>query len=172
MRAEAACAAARRSARRSLTRPRSSGRATCSSATSASVPNEMMWDADVTYVRTWHGFVCLAFILDCFSRMIVGWQLATHLRNSSLTSSRSQLGRLPRRRARQRDGAETWVATFKSELVDGRRFPSFEHAEHETLACISFYDSERLHEELGDLPPAEYEQLNYKRDNAPTLSAT
>jgi hypothetical protein len=28
--------------------------------------------------------------------------------------------------------AEAWVATFKSELVDGRRFPSSEHAEHET----------------------------------------
>ena len=35
--------------------------------------------------------------------------------------------------------AEAWVATFKAELVDGRRFPSFEHAEHETLAWISFY---------------------------------
>src|SRR5205823_3346762 len=38
------------------------------------------WVADITYVRTWQGFVYLAFILDCFSRMIVGWQLATHLR--------------------------------------------------------------------------------------------
>ncbi len=33
-----------------------------------------------TYVRTWSGFVYLAFILDVYSRMIVGWQLATHLR--------------------------------------------------------------------------------------------
>jgi hypothetical protein len=29
--------------------------------------------------------------------------------------------------------AEAWLASFKSELVDGRRFPSFEHAEHEVL---------------------------------------
>ncbi len=36
--------------------------------------------ADLTYVRTWQGFVYLAFILDVFSRMIVGWQLATHMR--------------------------------------------------------------------------------------------
>lgn len=34
--------------------------------------------------------------------------------------------------------AEAWVATYKSELVDGRRFGSFEHAEHETLAWIGF----------------------------------
>jgi len=45
----------------------------------ASRPNEK-WVADITYVRTWNGFVYLAFILDCSSRMIVGWQLATHLR--------------------------------------------------------------------------------------------
>jgi putative transposase len=68
--------------------------------------------------------------------------------------------------------AEAWVATFKSELVDGRRFPSFEHAEHEVLHWIGFYNAERLHEALGDLPPAEYEEINYKRDNTAILSAT
>ena len=35
---------------------------------------------DLTYVRTWQGFCYLAFVLDVFSRMIVGWQLQTHLR--------------------------------------------------------------------------------------------
>jgi putative transposase len=45
----------------------------------ATRPNEK-WVADITYVRTWQGFVYLAFILDCYSRMIVGWQLATHMR--------------------------------------------------------------------------------------------
>ncbi len=45
----------------------------------ATRPNEK-WVADITYLRTWNGFVYLAFILDCYSRMIVGWQLATHLR--------------------------------------------------------------------------------------------
>jgi len=47
---------------------------------SASRANEE-WVADITYLRTWNGFVYLAFILDCYSRMIVGWQLATHLRS-------------------------------------------------------------------------------------------
>jgi putative transposase len=54
--------------------------------------------------------------------------------------------------------AEAWVATFKSELVDGRCFRSFEQAEHETLGWIAFYNGERLHEELGDVPPLEYER--------------
>jgi putative transposase len=39
-----------------------------------------LWVADLTYVRTWSGFVYAAFVLDAFSRMIVGWQLASHLR--------------------------------------------------------------------------------------------
>ncbi len=45
----------------------------------ATRPNEK-WVADITYIRTWNGFLYLAFILDCYSRMIVGWQLATHMR--------------------------------------------------------------------------------------------
>jgi transposase InsO family protein len=45
----------------------------------ATRPNEK-WVADITYLRTWNGFIYLAFILDCYSRLIVGWQLATHLR--------------------------------------------------------------------------------------------
>ena len=58
--------------------------------------------------------------------------------------------------------AEAWVATFKSELVAGCRFPSFEHAEYETLAWIGFYNTERLHEELGDIPPAEHERNHHE----------
>ena len=45
----------------------------------APAPNRL-WVADLTYVRTWSGFVYAAFVVDAFSRMIVGWQLATHLR--------------------------------------------------------------------------------------------
>ena len=67
--------------------------------------------------------------------------------------------------------AEAWIATFKSELVDGRRFSSFDHAEHDVLRWIGFYNEDRLHEELGDLPPVEYEELNIREDNSPILSA-
>ena len=68
--------------------------------------------------------------------------------------------------------AEAWVATFKSELVDRRRFPSYEHAEHEVLHWIGFYNEERLHEALDDLPPAEYEELNIKKDTRSIVATT
>jgi putative transposase len=42
-------------------------------------PNRL-WVADLTYVRTWAGFIYVAFIIDAFSRRIVGWQIANHLR--------------------------------------------------------------------------------------------
>jgi putative transposase len=48
---------------------------------SASRPNEL-WVADITYVPTWSGMCYAAFVIDVFSRMIVGWSLATHLRAS------------------------------------------------------------------------------------------
>jgi len=174
---------------------------------SATRPDEK-WVADLTYLRTWQGFVYLAFILDCYSRMIVGWQLATHMRaelvldalemanglrrpdagliahsdrGSQYTSLRytdrlDELGAAPsvgsRGDAYDNAMAEAWVATFKSELIDGRRFPSFEQAEHETLHWIGFYNEERLHEALGDLPPAEYEMINCRTDNTPMVAAT
>jgi putative transposase len=40
---------------------------------SAPAPNRL-WLADITYVRTWTGFVYVSFVIDCFARMIVGWQ--------------------------------------------------------------------------------------------------
>jgi putative transposase len=45
----------------------------------ASAPDRL-WVADLTYVRTWSGFVYAAFVIDAYSRLLVGWQLATHLR--------------------------------------------------------------------------------------------
>ena len=41
---------------------------------------DRLWVADITYVRSREGFVYLAFILDAYSRRVVGWSMATHLR--------------------------------------------------------------------------------------------
>jgi transposase InsO family protein len=45
----------------------------------ASRPNQL-WVADLTYVATWLGFVYVAFVIDAFSRMIVGWRVSSSLR--------------------------------------------------------------------------------------------
>ena len=42
-------------------------------------PNRL-WVADFTYLRTWQGVVYFSFVIDVFSRMVVGWQFATHMR--------------------------------------------------------------------------------------------
>jgi len=42
-------------------------------------PNQL-WVADITYIPTWSGFLYLAVVLDAWSRRIVGWAMATHLR--------------------------------------------------------------------------------------------
>lgn len=41
---------------------------------------DQLWLADITYVRTREGWVYVAFVLDAFSRRVVGWQVADHLR--------------------------------------------------------------------------------------------
>ncbi len=128
-----------------------------------------------------------------FSRRIVGWQIASHMRTQfvmdalemavatrmpgrgliahtdrgsqytglAYTDRLDELGIAPsvgsRGDAYDNAMAESFVATFKSELVAGRRFPGLEHAEHEALAWIGFYNHARLHEKLGDVPPAEFE---------------
>jgi putative transposase len=45
----------------------------------APAPNRL-WLADLTYVATWAGFCDAAFIIDAYSRAIVGWRVASHLR--------------------------------------------------------------------------------------------
>ena len=41
---------------------------------------DQLWVCDLTYIRTWVGFAYLALVIDVFSRRIVGWALATHMR--------------------------------------------------------------------------------------------
>lgn len=52
----------------------------------APAPNRL-WVADITYVPTWSGFVYLAVVLDAFSRRVVGWSMADHLRTELVLSA-------------------------------------------------------------------------------------
>src|SRR5215218_11432082 len=46
---------------------------------SAAEPNRL-WVTDLTFVATWAGVAYVCFIVDAFSRMIVGWRVASHMR--------------------------------------------------------------------------------------------
>ncbi len=59
---------------------------------SASAPNRL-WVCNLTYVRTWSGFVYVSFVIDVFARMIVGWQ-ASRLLRTDLALDRPRAGDL------------------------------------------------------------------------------
>jgi len=63
----------------------------------APAPNRL-WVADLTYVKTHSGWVYVAFIIDVFSRMIVGWQTSRSLR-SDLAIDALEMAVFNRRRA-------------------------------------------------------------------------
>ena len=58
---------------------------------------DRIWVADITYVPTWAGFVFLAIVLDVFSRRVVGWAMATHLRTEIKFRLLRKLARCSRR---------------------------------------------------------------------------
>ena len=97
----------------------------------AAGPNRL-WVADLTYVRTWSGFVYVAFITDVFSRRIVGWQSSRSLKTDLALDALEQAIW-----SRQRDGANLdqlihhsdrgvqsgfnwWLQHFDEEVVDGQ----------------------------------------------------
>jgi len=41
---------------------------------------DRLWVADISYLRTWEGWLYLAVVVDCYSRRVVGWSLQDHLR--------------------------------------------------------------------------------------------
>jgi len=55
---------------------------------------DTVWMTDITYVRTWEGWMYLAVVVDLFSRRVVGWSMATHMRTELvLDALRMALGR-------------------------------------------------------------------------------
>jgi transposase InsO family protein len=65
----------------------------------AAAPNQL-WVADLTYVRTHAGWTYVAFVLDVFSRRVVGWQVSTSLR-TDLALDALDMGLWARQRAGQ-----------------------------------------------------------------------
>ena len=48
---------------------------------------DQLWVADITYIPTWSGFLYLAVVLDVWSRRVVGWAMASHLRTELVLDS-------------------------------------------------------------------------------------
>jgi putative transposase len=49
--------------------------------------SNVLWFADITYLRTWEGWLYLAAVQDAFSRRIVGWSMAEHMRAELVVSA-------------------------------------------------------------------------------------
>ena len=167
----------------------------------ATRPDEL-WVAAISYLRCWEGVVFFAFVLDAFSRMIVGWQLASHIRTDLvLDALRMALGgrgrgadvelihhsdrgsqytsidytqTLADHRVLASVGsvgdaydnalAESFVDSFKTELIADRVWRSRSQLELAVVEYIGWYNGARLHESLGDIPPVEYEQQHALRE--------
>jgi putative transposase len=167
----------------------------------ALAPDEL-WVADLSYLRCWEGIVFFAFVLDAFSRRVVGWQLASHMRTTLvLDALRMALGQ--RRagadvalvhhsdRGSQYTSfdytqtladhgvlasvgsvgdaydnalAESFVDSFKTELIADRVWHSRSQLELAVVEYIGWFNHDRLHQALGDIPPAEMEALYAPRD--------
>jgi len=170
----------------------------------ATRPNEL-WVADFTYVATWRGFVYVAFIIDVFSRMIVGWRASNSPRTDLVLDALEQAlfsrsdtegvvhhsdrgsqylsirytERLAEAGMERSVGsvgdsydnalAEAVIGLYKKELIR-RKGPwhHLDHVEFETLTWVSWFNSHRLLEPIGYIPPAEFEAAYYR--NQPTLA--
>ena len=60
---------------------------------------DQLWIADITYIPTWAGFLYLAVVVDAWSRRVVGWAMATHLRTELVLDALDMA--LARRRPRE-----------------------------------------------------------------------
>ena len=173
----------------------------------ATAPNKL-WVSDFTYVATWSGFVYVAFIIDAFSRKIVGWNVSTRMTTELVLSalecalwtrcpdeglvSHNDAGsqylsiayseRLAEAGIAASVGsvgdaydnalAETINGLFKTEIIRKHApWKGFEEVEYATLDWIDWFNNERLFEPIGDIPPKEYEELYYMKQEVFALAA-
>jgi putative transposase len=160
-----------------------------------------LWCADFTYLRCWEGPVFLAFVIDVFSRMVVGWQFADHMRTDLVldalrmalaqrgpgadlelvhhSDAGSQYTSVDYSQILDDHGvlasigsvgdaydnalAESFVDSFKTELIRDRVWRSRSQLELAIVEYVAWFNNERLHTSLGGVPPAEYEAVHARR---------
>lgn len=170
-------------------------------------PNQL-WVSDFTYVATWRGFVYVAFVIDIFSRRIVGWRVSSSMQTDLVLDALEQAicereedrqDRLVHHSDRgvqylsiryterlaeagiepsvgsQGDAydnalAESVIGLFKTEVIH-RRGPwrGLEDVEFATLQWVWWFNHHRLLEPIGYVPPAEYEEVFYRRQESQTF---
>jgi transposase InsO family protein len=169
----------------------------------ASRPDEK-WFADFTYLRCWEGLVFFSFVIDAYSRRIVGWQFAPHMRTTLVldalrmalhqrqpgaevaliqhTDAGSQYTSFDYTQTLHDHGvlasigtvgdaydnavAESFVDSFKTELIADRTWATRSQLELAVLEYVAWFNNERLHEALDDQPPREVEELYAAKDQA------
>jgi putative transposase len=165
---------------------------------SAGAPNQL-WVADLSYLRCWQGLVFFSFVLDAYSRKVVGWQLATNMRTTLVLDALrmalvrrgpgadvelvhhsdrgSQYTSIDYTQTLADHGvlasvgsvgdaydnalAESFVDSFKTELIADRVWRSRSQLELAVVEYIGWFNDSRLHQSLGDLPPSEFETLSH-----------
>jgi putative transposase len=145
----------------------------------AEAPNRL-WVADLSYLRCWEGLVFFAFVLDAL-RMALGQRqpgadvaLVHHSDRGSQYTSIDYSQTLADHRVLQSVGsvgdaydnalAESFVDSFKTELIADRVWRTRSQLELAVVEYIGWYNAARLHESLGDIPPLEYEQKHRARE--------
>ena len=162
---------------------------------------DQLWFADFTYLRCWEGVVFFSFVIDAYSRQIVGWQFASHMRTDLVldalrmalavrepgadvqlvhhSDAGSQYTSFDYSQTLDDHGvqasigtvgdaydnamAESFVDSFKTELIRDRVWRSRTQLELAIVEYVAWFNNERLHTSLGDIPPAEYEQQHATR---------
>lgn len=91
---------------------------------------DQLWLADFTYIRTWEGWSYLAVVLDVHTRRIVGWKLASHMRQS-LVSDAFEMALVGRQKyedktmiAHSDNGAQYTSYEYTKRLVEAGIAPS------------------------------------------------
>ncbi len=84
---------------------------------------DRLWVADITYVPTHAGFLYLSVVIDAFSRRVVGWSMANHLRSELVTDALDMalgMRKTPRGDPPQRPGIAVHLGGLRQKMQTGR----------------------------------------------------
>jgi putative transposase len=123
----------------------------------ATAPNEL-WVTDLTYVPTRSAMSYVCFIVDAFSRKIVGWRVASHMRTDMVLDA---LEMARRSRGNRRLVGLVTHSDAGAQFTSVRFTERLDEIELATLNWVHWFNEHRLHSHCGYVPPNEYEAAFY-----------